>query len=196
MRETLPLAVIHDAVLDFLRGREDAVLFGAQAVNAYVDEPRMTQDVDILSSRAAELADELRDRLGTQFHIAVHVRIVQGGAGYRVYQVRQPKNRHLVDVRAVGVLPPTRRVDQILVTAPADLICQKVLSMVARPHTPKGGTDLADLRRLLLAFPDLKTEEGAVAERLRAAGAPGSALAAWKERVAEEILPEPEDEAF
>jgi hypothetical protein len=60
MREPLPLATIQDAVLEFLRGRTDAVLFGAQAVNAYVDEPRMTQDVDILSPRAAELAEELR----------------------------------------------------------------------------------------------------------------------------------------
>src|SRR5215831_1469772 len=51
MREPLPLATIHDAVLDFLRGRDDAVLYGAQAVNAYVDEPRMTQDVDIASPR-------------------------------------------------------------------------------------------------------------------------------------------------
>ena len=38
MREQLPLATIHDAVLEFLRGRDDAVVFGAQAVNAYVGE--------------------------------------------------------------------------------------------------------------------------------------------------------------
>jgi len=31
MREPLPLATIHDAVLEFLRDRDDAVLFGAQA---------------------------------------------------------------------------------------------------------------------------------------------------------------------
>ena len=53
MHEPLPLATIHDAVLAFLRGRTDAVLFGAHAVNAYVQEPRMTQGVDILSPRAA-----------------------------------------------------------------------------------------------------------------------------------------------
>jgi len=35
MREPLPLATIHDAGLEFLRGRTDAVLFGAHAVNAY-----------------------------------------------------------------------------------------------------------------------------------------------------------------
>ncbi len=38
MRETLPLATIHDAVLEFLRGRADAVLFGAHAVNALPHE--------------------------------------------------------------------------------------------------------------------------------------------------------------
>ena len=62
MHEPLPLATIHDAVLEFLRGRTDAVLFGAHAVNAYVQDPRMTQDVDILSPKAAELAEELRAR--------------------------------------------------------------------------------------------------------------------------------------
>ncbi len=45
MRESLLLATIQDAVLDFLRGRSDAALFEAQAVNAYVDKPRMTQEV-------------------------------------------------------------------------------------------------------------------------------------------------------
>ena len=34
MRESVPLAIIQGAVLEFLRGRTDAVLFGAQAVNA------------------------------------------------------------------------------------------------------------------------------------------------------------------
>src|ERR1019366_8507587 len=36
MGEPLPLARIRDTILEFLRNREDAVLFGAQAVNAYV----------------------------------------------------------------------------------------------------------------------------------------------------------------
>lgn len=52
MRETLPFATIQEAVLEFLRGRDDAVVFGAQAVNAYVQEPRMSQDIDRLSPRA------------------------------------------------------------------------------------------------------------------------------------------------
>src|SRR5204863_4679385 len=52
MQEPLPLATIHDAVLEFLRGREDIVVFGATAVNAYVSEPRMTQDIDIMSTHA------------------------------------------------------------------------------------------------------------------------------------------------
>ena len=60
MHEPLPLSKIQGAVLEFLQGRDDAVLFGAQAVNAYVSEPRATQDVNILSTRARELAEELR----------------------------------------------------------------------------------------------------------------------------------------
>src|SRR5437588_12713981 len=71
MNEPLPLAQIQNAVLEFLRDREDVVVFGAQAVNAYVDEPRMTQDIDLLSPRAEELAEELRAHLRERFHIAV-----------------------------------------------------------------------------------------------------------------------------
>src|SRR2546428_9855338 len=88
MREPLPLASIQDAVLEFLRGRDDAVLYGAQAVNAYVKEPRMTQDVDIASVRPVDLADEIRRFLNKRFHIAVRVRTVREGIGYRIYQVR------------------------------------------------------------------------------------------------------------
>jgi hypothetical protein len=194
MREPLPLATIHDAVLEFLQDRTDAALFGAQAVNAYVKEPRMTQDVDIASTCAAELAEELRTYLNQRFHIAVRVRSVKDGIGYRVYQVRKPENRHLVDVRPVATLPPVNRVRNVQVVAPPELIANKVVSMVSRSHKAKGLIDEADVYRLLLTFPELKTEQGPVAERLAANAATGEAIAAWKALVAEEILPE-DDEA-
>jgi len=196
MAEPLPLATIHDAVLDFLRGRDDAALFGAQAVNAYVDEPRMTQDVDILSTRAAGLAEELQKYLNERFQIAVRIREVKQGIGYRLYQMRKPKNRHLVDVRSVVQLPTSNAVDGILVPVPPELICQKLLSMVSRPKTAKGMTDAADLRRLLLTFPELKTEEGPVADALRATETREEVLAAWNELVAQEIEPEDEDAGY
>ena len=84
MSESLPLATVHGAVLDYLRGRDDAVLQGAQAVNAYVDEPRMTQVVDILALRAEEFAAGLRKFLGDRFHSAVRVRKIRSGPGYRL----------------------------------------------------------------------------------------------------------------
>ena len=196
MRERVPLAMVQEAVLEFLRGRDDAAVFGAQAVNAYVDEPRMTQDVDILSTRAAELAEELRSLLHDRFRMAVRVRSVAQGVGYRLYQVRKPKNRHLVDVRSVEALPACHRLQKVLILAPAELIGRKVLSMIGRPRTPKGLMDAADLRRLLLRFPELKTGEGAVSEALRSMGAPDEALDAWHALVAEEILPEDEDAGF
>ena len=175
MREPLPLATIHDAVLEFLHGRTDAVLFGAHAVNAYVEESRMTQDVDILSPRAAEFAEELRAHLAGRFQIAVRIRTVAQGLGHRLYQLRKPKNRHLVDVRSVDASPtsPSRRGRS---GGPAaNLIGQKVMSMVNRSKSAKGPADLTDIRRLLLTFPELKTLEGPVAERLRESGAPHGA---------------------
>ena len=81
MREPQPLATIHDAVLEFLKGRNDAALFGAQAVNAYVDEPRMTQDVDILSPCAEELAEEIRTCPNERFQISVRICKGRRGSG-------------------------------------------------------------------------------------------------------------------
>ena len=190
MGERLPLATIHDAVFEFLRGRDDAAVFGAQAVNAYVDEPRMTQNVDILSTRAAELAEDIRTDLHSRFKIALRVRTVAGSMGYRLYQVRQPKNRHLVDVRQVEQLPRCEVVEGVLVSAPPELICMKLISMVSRINTPKGMIDGADLRRLLLTFPDLKATEGPVTDLLRAVEAPAKAHEAWQDLVAQEIVPE------
>jgi hypothetical protein len=193
MKEPLPLAQIQEAVLEFLRNRDDAAIFGAQAVNAYVDEPRMTQDVDILSTRASELAEELRSHLAATFHIAVRIRTVAQGKGYRVYQMRQPKNRHLVDVRQVDQLPPTHLVAEIRVPLPEELIAQKVISLSSRLGQPKADTDRRDLKVLLLAFPQLKTESGPVTDCLTASQATDSAIAEWHALVATEIKPEEEE---
>jgi Nucleotidyl transferase AbiEii toxin, Type IV TA system len=195
-REPLPLARVHDAVLDFLRGRDDLVLAGAHAVNAYIDEPRMSDDVDMLSPRAPELAKELRAYLEEQFSIAVRVRPMRGGGGYRIDQVRRPENRHLADVDSVDELPRHQVVEGVRVLAPAELIASKLFRMVGRWRTPDSMVDWADLARLLLVFPDLKVEEGQVAETLRAAGASDKVMAAWKDLVAQEILPEDEDDGY
>ncbi len=193
MKEPLPLAKVQEAVLEFLRNRDDAALFGAQAVNAYVDEPRMSQDVDILSTRAAEFAEELRTHLAKTFHIAVRVRSVAREKGFRIYQVRQPKNRHLADVRQIAELPPTRLISEVRVPIPEELIAQKLLSLSNRRGQPKADTDRRDLKMLLLAFPDLKSQAGPVLERLTAAEADEGALAEWTEIVATKIEAEDEE---
>lgn len=196
MRDPLPLAVVQDAVFDFLRGRDDVVVFGAQAVNAYVSERRSTEDVDVAGITGSALAEELRAYLAERFHIAVRVREVRDGIGYRVYQVRKDGNRHLVDVRPVSVLPPLQRVDDVNVVAPAELIAGKVLAYVSRQGKPKSFTDRRDLAVLLLQFPELKAEQGPVRERLHAANASPEVLLAWSELVAEEITPEEDDEGW
>ncbi len=192
--ETLPLSKIHGAVLEFLQGRDDAVLFGAYAVNAYVSEPRMTQDVDLLSTRAEDLADELRDYLNNKFKIAVRVREVANGKGFRIYQKRKEGNRHLVDVRFVSEFPNVESVENISVLSPAELIASKIVSYQSRKGQPKAGTDWRDLAFLLLRFPELKTEKGEVFEILQERKVNESVLNYWREIVEQDLQVETEDE--
>lgn len=193
MRETLPLSKIHEAILEFLQGREDVVLFGAQAVNAYVSEPRMTQDVDLLSTNAKVFSEELRDYLGEKFHIAVRVREIKE-KGFRIYQVRKEGNRHLADVRIVNDFPQTLTVENIRVLSPAELIASKIISFQSRYGKAKSWTDRRDLTVLLLRFPGLKIETGEVGEILRRDGANETVLKFWNEIVEQELQIEVEDD--
>ncbi|MFN8405439.1 MAG: nucleotidyl transferase AbiEii/AbiGii toxin family protein [Anaerolineales bacterium] len=196
MSETLPLATIQEAVLEFLRGRDDAVIFGAQAVNAYVPEPRMSQDIDLLSPRAAELAEELRTHLSDRFRVGIRVREVADGRGYILYQIQKSGNRHLVDIRYVPVLPPSRRITEVLVASPEELIALKVIAYHLRRGQPKSGTDWRDIAMLLLAFPDLKQERGLVLERLNAENAGEEILKLWQVLVNQEIQTTDDDGEF
>ena len=196
MREPLPLATIHEAVLDFLRGRDDIVVFGATAVNAYVAEPRMTQDIDIMSTRAVELTEELRKYLSERFHIAVRVRVVRAGKGYRLFQMQKSGNRHLVDVRPVESLPESQTVEEIRVPTPPQLIASKVTSYNSRRGQPKGFSDMRDLAMLFLTFPELKSESGAVSKALKTLGATAEEMNTWHELVAQEITPPNDDDEF
>lgn len=186
LSEPLPLATLHEAVLDFLRDRDDVVLFGAYAVNAYVPEPRMTQDIDLLSTRMGEVAVGLRDSLVARFHIALRIRDLGGERGLRLYQLRKDGNRHLVDIRPVPILPDSRRLAGILVLAPADLVAAKALAYHQRRGQPKSGTDWRDLALLLLAFPELRADDGPVAARLQALGASSGAMETWHLLAAQE----------
>lgn len=194
-KEALPLSTIQAAVFEFLRNRNDVVVFGAQAVNAYVGEPRMTQDIDLMSVRAEELVEELREYLRQRFYIAVRVREVKEGEGYRIYQVQSSGNRHLVDVRKVSNLPSAQRIEQVLIMTPAELIASKVISYYQRRGKPKAGTDWRDLAMLLLAFPQLKQESGNVLNCLRNAGTSEKILELWQEVVRTEIE-EDKDEGY
>jgi len=180
--ETLPLATIFREVLQFLGTRPDAVVFGAHAVNAYCEPERMTADIDILSTHAADLAADIQALLSDRFHVAARVREIVPG-GLRVYQLRKPKNRHLVDVRQVPELPAFREIAGVRVIEPAELAAMKAISIAARRGKEKGLSDTLDLHRLLRALPDLRTTQGRVPERLRALGADEAAWEAWNEAV-------------
>lgn len=191
MHEALPLSKIHQAVLEFLQGREDVVLFGAQAVNAYVSEPRMTQDVDLLSVRAKDFAEELRRSLSEMFHIAVRVREIGEGKGFRIYQTRKEGNRHLVDVRQIENFPETETIEKIQILSPLELIVSKVISFQSRYGKPKSWTDRRDLAVLILRFPELKEK---VAANLRAKNVSEAILETWKEIENQDFEFEDEDE--
>jgi len=196
MREPLPLATIHEAVLEFLRGRDDVVVFGATAVNAYVSEPRMTQDIDLLSTRAREFAEELREHLAERFHIAVRVRVIAEGKGYRLFQMQKTGNRHLVDVRHTDSLPQSQPFEGVAVLAPPQLIAQKVISFHSRQGQPKGFSDMRDLAMLFLTFPELKTESDVVSNALKAFGATPEEMNTWRELVAQQLSSPTEDDEF
>ena len=194
MREPLPLATIHQAVLEFLRGRDDVVVFGATAVNAYVSEPRMTQDIDLMSTRAGELAEELRSHLSERFRIAVRVRVIGEAKGYRLFQIQKTGNRHLVDVRPVVSLPESRTIEDIRILNPPELIALKVISYNARRGKPKAGTDWRDLAMLLLTFPELKSKSGVVSETLQTLGANEEVMNEWQDLVTQ-VIDFPDDES-
>lgn len=193
MREEIPLSVIFRAIAELLRTRRDAVIFGAHAVNAYVETERMTEDVDLLSTDATKLAEDLRASLAERFHIALRVREVVPRDGFRVYQLRTPKNRHLIDVRRVDVLPPFEIHEGLQIVAPVELIAMKVTALAARRSRPKGGTDLADVRRLLLQFPSLRSSPQ-VRARLIGLGSDPTVLALWDEVSEMEIEPDDVDD--
>jgi hypothetical protein len=193
-RESLPIATLHGAIFEFLRDRQDVVLFGAQAVNAYTGEPRMTQDIDLMALRGAELAEALCAYLRDRFHIAVRVREVKAGLGYRVYQVRKTGNRHLADIRTVESLPAYRVFEGVLVMEPEALVASKVIAYHRRRGKPKAGTDWRDLALLLLTFPELKVESGIVLEKLRADNVEAAVISLWQDIVKMTIEMEDDDD--
>jgi len=196
MNEPLPLSTLQDAILKFLRGRDDTVLFGAQAVNAYVHEKRMTEDVDLISVRADHLSQELKEYLHDLYHIAIRVRRVADGKGFRLFQAKKGGNRHLADIRSVDNLPENQRISQILVLTPIELIASKVISYYRRKGRPKAGTDWRDLALLLLTFPELKTEDGPVTERLHEANVEQNIMDTWTDFVNQEIVLEEDEDEF
>lgn len=186
------LAELFEVVIAFLRGRRDVVVFGAYAVNAYVESPRMTADIDLMSTNTDRLLPELCTLLHERFRIAARVRSVANGRGFRVYQLRKgEKNRHLVDVRSVDSLPSSRDIDGVSVVQPEELVILKLRSLVARRNTDKGLSDRLDLHRLLFAYPEFRDPRGPVYVLLD--GATSDVLAMWHEILAEDIEPDDDD---
>lgn len=192
--ERVPLADIFHAVARLLAGRHDAIVFGAQAVNFYAEEERMTADIDVLSTDAEGLAEEIRAYLATQFHIATRVRsMTKKGAGFRVYQVQKEKNRSLVDVRQEANLPDSVSERGVHFVEPVTLLAMKIESYAARRNQIKGDTDRVDIRRMLASFPELRELHGEVEEKLISDHVPKEILDIWYDFVEERLDPDSDE---
>ena len=154
------LSEIQRSLLTFLQKRSDVVIFGAYAVNAYLqpDEVRMTADVDMQTLQGQLLVTRIIEHLHREFHIATRSREVKPGQAWRIYQVLRSGNRHLVDIRQVEHLPDFEVINQIQVLSPLELMVTKIISAYARQHQPKGFSDLRDLYSLMLTFPELVSQ--------------------------------------
>jgi Nucleotidyl transferase AbiEii toxin, Type IV TA system len=126
----------------------------------------------------------------------VRLRNIRDGLGFRIYQVRKPENRHLVDVRPVLDFPPHQKIQNVQVVTPPELIAGKVAAWVRRKDKPKSGTDWRDLAQLLLTFPELKQVAGPVRERLEAMGVAANVHVAWENIVSQEIEAESDEDEF
>lgn len=77
-----------------------------------------------------------------------------------------------------------------------DLVTSQVVVFDRRRGKSKAGTDWRDLAMLLLRFPELKVESGAVWGRLVAMGVDEGVFGLWREVVGTAIEGEEEDEDF
>jgi hypothetical protein len=114
--------------------------------------------------------------------------VIGAGKGYRLFQIHKPRNRRLVDVRSAESLPHAERIEDVLVISPPELIAHKVISYHARRGQLKSGTDWRDLAMLLLTFPELKKDYGAVSEALKTIGAKDDVMGTWQTVVLQEII--------
>ena len=198
MREPVPLHRVHDAILGFCRGRTDVVNAGTHAVNVYVAEPHMGQAVNILARAPGVVARELARHLAQALDIATHVGPIGEGIAYRVYQTKKGGARHLAHIGISPItLADTVERDQVHYLAPHLLTALKVISLSRRHQTPKGATDLADLRRLLLALPTLRGIGGGVDTALSTLNADDEAQKVWRVLLAQPLVGDDEiDEGY
>jgi hypothetical protein len=138
----------------------------------------------------------MRAHLSERFNIAVRVRVIGEGKGYRLLQIQKTANRHLVDVRSAESLPSAQRMGDVLVITPPELIARKVIAYHSRSRQPKGFSDMRDLAMLFFTFPELKSKSGAVNDALERIGVSAEELDTWRELVLKEIEAPNDDQEF
>ena len=80
--------------------------------------------------------------------------------------------------------------------SPPELIAHKVIAYHARRGQPKAGTDWRDLAMLLLTFPELKQEQGAVTEALKSARVKDDVMQTWRELISQDLVETNDEDEF
>lgn len=144
----LLLENVQKFLLNYIFGRKDIVLFGAHAVNVYVDteDIRYTSDIDLLSVEPKELASEIAEAIKEKFNIKV--KIVNERFFYSIWD--KTNKRKLADITFTSELPAFIKVNGIQVLTLQQLI-EKKKAAIACPSrkTNKRFQDQADLYLLL-----------------------------------------------
>jgi len=203
MNEPLPLAVVHEAILDFCRNRTDLCVFGAHALNEHTKAPRMTQDVDIMAEDPAHAAKELAGFLAQRFQnqVAARVRAVKRGTttlGYRIYQQRSEErggNRHLADIRVLDI--PREHViasGGLQYTDALLTMAMKATAAATRSNQTKRLQDSADLARLIVAIPNVTADD--LEPVWKQLNAPADARAIFEDMIQKGLRQETDEDSF
>ena len=136
---------IQREVLDFISGRQDIVVIGAWGVNmhASLNDQRHTNDIDVVTVNAREIANLIASHLHQRLGIAARIRECKHV--FRVYRKLNGRTQHLVDILGSKTLPDHCSIGGIMVATVASLIKMKEFSEKQRSDPRKKLLDQADL---------------------------------------------------
>lgn len=195
-KEPHPIWVVQDVIFEALENRVDVVMTGSHAVNAYVDEARWAEDVDVLARDTKAVAQQLADYIEARLPMELEVTHAVKRDALIVRQANRDRGRRFVHVHEVAEFPAYRVIQGVRVLEPAITVAHKMLTLARRWSSATAGIDRRDVAYMLLAFPEFKNMEGPVSDAFAELEASPKTMELWKEIVEAPLLPEDDDEGY